>query len=140
MEELFNSVLQLFFAAWELLVNLGAVALPWWPLAAWILFWLFAVNWVKLRQALVDGAWVGVVLIGLVMILVWGTVAPPAGDYHIILGLKLSNYVGKTVYVAALFTIMFLCGSVQLSGCCSPWTPVELEKSPAQPPGSEPAH
>jgi hypothetical protein len=34
-------------------------------------------------------------------------------------GLSLSNYVGKTVYVTALVCIMFLCGSVQLSGCCA---------------------
>ncbi|MFO0918596.1 MAG: hypothetical protein U0872_09810 [Planctomycetaceae bacterium] len=53
--------------------------------------------------------------------LIWGVIAPPATGSHYLLGLTLSNFVGKTVYVTALFTIMLLCGSVQLSGACGDW-------------------
>ena len=88
---------------------------------AWVVFWLFGVNWSQLKPLLLQrwGGWVGVVLIGLVTILIWGTVAPPEKGAHLIFGLELSNYVGKTVYVTAMVCIMFLCGSVQLSGCCN---------------------
>jgi len=56
------------------------------------------------------------VLLGLMTVLVWGVIAPPEGGYHYLLGLKVSNFVGKTIYVTVLLVIMQLCGSVQLSG------------------------
>ena len=39
----------------------------------------------------------GLFFIGLIAVLVWGVVAPPAEGVHNFLGLKLSNFVGKTV-------------------------------------------
>jgi len=92
--------------------------LPILPLAAWILFWLFAVNWTQLRETLLDGAWIGLFLIGFATVVSWCAIAPPPSGTHDILGLSVSNFVGKTVYVTILFSIMFLCGAVQLSGCC----------------------
>ena len=126
--ELWESLVQLVVALWHLLLTLGAVLLPWLPLLAWIVFWLFAVNWVSLRQVLLRGGWIGLLLIGLVMILVWGVVAPPVGGAHHLFGLTLSNFVGKTVFVTILFCIMFLCGAFQLSGFYTPpEAPVEAE-------------
>ena len=55
---------------------------------------------------------------GLVMVLVWAVVAPPESGSHFLFGLHVSNFVGKTVYVTSLVTILFLCGAVQLSGAC----------------------
>jgi hypothetical protein len=118
MDALLENLGQFLSAGWDVLISLGALLLPWTPLAAWVLFWLAAVNWSKLWPVLKQGGLIGVVLIGLVMVLVWGVVAPPEGGVHHLLGLKLSNFVGKTVYVTALFVIAFLCGSVQLSGVC----------------------
>jgi hypothetical protein len=109
---------------WELLVAVLAVLVPWTPLAAWIVFWLFAVNWVKLRESLAKGGWVGVVLIGAVMVLVWGSIAPGSGSFDFF-GLKVSNFVEKTVYVSGLFVLMFLAGALQLSGCCASCCQVE---------------
>lgn len=100
----------------QLLGALGGSILPWWPLIAWIAFWMFAVNWVKLREFLLAGGWIGVLLIACMMVLVWGVVAPPADGAHHLLGLNVSNFVGKFMYVTALLVIMLLCGSVQLSG------------------------
>lgn len=176
MEALLQSLLDLLIALWGVLKSLGLVLLPWIGLAAWIAYWLFAVNWTRLRTVLLQGGLIGVLLIGFVMIVVWGVVAPPstrlvetadgrsllghvvasteesvtisqAGaepqeiprseivdnrPVHDLLGLKLSNYVGKTVYVTTLFVIMFLCGSVQLAGCCASCCqfdePAELEE------------
>lgn len=105
-------------AAWNVLISLLAMLLPWVPLFAWVAFWLLAVDWIKLRQVMIRGGWVGVVLIGLVTALVWGVVSPPPGGTHYLFGLHVSNFPGKTVYVTALMTILLLCGSVQLSGAC----------------------
>ena len=118
MENLLNSLLQLIIAVWNVVESLFHLVLPWTPLVAWVAFWLLAVNWVKYRAVLVKGGWTGLFFIGLMMILIWGLIAPPVDGVHHVFGLSLSNFVGKTVYVTALFSIMFLCGSVQLSGAC----------------------
>ena len=118
MNELLTDLQKLLVASWNVLISLLELVLPWTPLLAWVAFWLLAVNWVKLRGVMLRGGWIGVVLIGLVMVLVWSLVAPPESGSHHLFGLNVSNFVGKTVYVTALLTIMFLCGSVQLSGAC----------------------
>lgn len=128
--ELIHSLIELLLAVGMVLAALVRLLLPWMPLAAWIVFWLFGVNWVKLREVMLGGGWIGVVLIGLVMALAWGVIAPPAESAHYILGLKLSNFVGKIVYVTALFCIMYLCGAVQLSGCCSSCCRFESDEGP----------
>ncbi|MFK7817315.1 MAG: hypothetical protein AB8G99_01240 [Planctomycetaceae bacterium] len=122
---LVDSVSQLFFSLVDIVASLSALVFPWAPLIAWIAFWLLAVNWVKLREIFLRGGWVGFLLMAFVMILVWGAVAPPASGAHNLLGLKLSNYVGKTVYVTFLFCIILLCGSVQLSGAVRPVFPAD---------------
>ena len=127
MDELLEHLGQLFVEGGAVLVLLGQKLLPLLPLALWIVFWLFAVNWVKLRQMLLSGGWIGLLLLGLVMVLVWGCVAPPPAGSHNFLGLTLSNFVGKTVLVTGLISIMLLCGSVQLSGICGSWCRFEEE-------------
>ena len=118
MNDLLTNLQNLLAAGWDVVISLLVLVLPWTPLLAWVAFWLLAVNWVKLREVMLRGGWIGVVLIGLVMVLVWSLVAPPVSGSHHLFGLNVSNFVGKTVYVTALLTIMFLCGSVQLSGAC----------------------
>lgn len=121
MLDVLTNVVALLGAAWQLVISVLVVIVPWTPLIAWLAFWLYAVNWVKLRTVMIQGGWIPVLLIGFTMVLVWGLIAPPPAGHHYILGLTLSNFVGKTVYVTALFTIMLLCGSVQLSGACGSW-------------------
>ena len=116
LDSLISSLLQVLLSLYDVVIALATLILPWTPLLGWIAFWLLAVDWTKLRPILLKGGWLGLLLGGFVMILVWGTVAPPEDGYHAMLGMSLSNYVGKTVYVSFLFVIMFLCGSVQLSG------------------------
>ena len=118
MDLLLQSLQSLLAAGWDVVIALLLIVVPWTPLLAWVAFWLLAVNWVKLREVMIRGGWIGVVLMGMTMILVWGVVAPPASGVHHLFGLSVTNFVGKTVYVTALLTIMFLCGSVQLSGAC----------------------
>ena len=121
MEAVFSSLLQLVTALWQLVVALFFVITPWAPLIGYLAFWLFAVDWVKLREVLVKGGWIGLLLIVFMTTLVWGLIAPPAGNFHNLLGLQLSNFAGKFAYVAALTVMMLLCGSVQLSGLCGRW-------------------
>ncbi len=121
MDQLLISLVDVFIAVWSLFLALLAVVTPWTPLIAWLAFWLLAVNWAKLWPVVVRGGWIGIVLIGIVMTMAWGAVAPPEGGAHFLLGLTLSNFVGKFVYVTALLVMMLLCGSVQLAGSCGTW-------------------
>ena len=131
LRSLLDSLLNLFYSLVDIVVALGELILPWSALILFIAYWLLCVNWVSLRSILLRGGWVGLVLIGLVMVLVWGSIAPPMTDTgtHNILGLQLSNFVGKTVYVTMLFCIILLCGSVQLSGSVKPLLRLQDEDS-----------
>lgn len=114
--ELIYALQQLFVALYQVVTALVALVLPWTPLIAWVAFWMLAVNWVNLRRVLLSGGWIGVLLIMFLAVVGWGSIAPPESGSHALLGLTLSNFVGKTVYVSALAVIALLCGSVQLSG------------------------
>src|SRR3569623_1736087 len=98
MEAFLAALGQLFVALEALVWSLVLIIGPWLPLVLWIVYWLFAVNRVNLREVLVRGGWIGVALIGFMAILVWGTVAPPPNNYHEMFGLTVSNFVGKTVF------------------------------------------
>lgn len=117
MHDLLQALGQLGDSLGSLFLALAGVLLPWTPLVAWIAFWLYAVNWQKLRIILAKGGWIGIVLLGALTVLVWGTVSPSAARADVF-GLLVSNFVEKTVYVSALICIMFFCGSLQLSGFC----------------------
>jgi len=116
--DLLTAVVDLFVALWGLLAALGSALLPWAPLLCWIAFWMLAVDWKKLRTTQLEGGVIGLVLLGLMAVLVWGVIAPPEGGRHSLLGLQVSNFTGKLIYVTALIVIMQLCGAVQLSGAC----------------------
>jgi hypothetical protein len=138
MDAIVHNFVLLLSAMWELLISLLAVAVPWMPLVAWVAFWLFAVNWVKLTQVLLRGGLFALILLGLVATLVWGVVSPPAGGAHHLLGLSVGNFVGKFVYVTALLVIMILCGSVQLAGFCGSWA--NFPDGPAEPDHGHDSH
>lgn len=112
-----NVIVALAVLVWTLILFLA----PWTPLIAWVAFWLLAVNWRKLYPVLTSGGLIGVLLIAGLGVLVWSTIAAPADGYHHLYGLQVGNMTGKAVYVTSLLLIAFLCGSVQLTGCCNAW-------------------
>lgn len=113
---LIDSLVNVFWSLLDVVVSLVLVILPWLPMLAWVGFWTFAVNWSKAFPVLRKGGYIGVVLLMLVAVLVWGSVAPPVEGTHLLFGLTVSNFAGKFVYVTMLTCIALLCGSAQLSG------------------------
>ncbi len=117
--ELFGTLNELFWSVLDVLEALFKVILPWLPLLAWIAFWTLAVNWVKAVDVMRRGGWIGVLLLMLGAVLVWGAAAPPESGSHHILGLTVSNHVGKFIFVSMLTCIALLCGSAQMNGFAS---------------------
>lgn len=116
--EFLTALLNLLESLWDLILVSGRGVYPYLPLFAWIAFWLLAVNWEKLYPVFWSGGWVGITLLVIATVFLWGILAPPETT-HNILGLEVSNYIGKFLKVAALVVIAFLCGTVQLSGACA---------------------
>ena len=114
--DLFSSLINVLWSLLDVVVNLVRVILPWLPLLAWVGFWTFAVNWAKVFPILRRGGFIGILLLMFVTVIVWGAAAPPVNGKHLMLGLSVSNYAGKFIYVTMLTCIALLCGSAQLSG------------------------
>ena len=114
--DLCSSMVDVFRSLLNVVVNLVRVLLPWLPLLTWVGFWTFAVDWAKAFPVLRRGGMFGVLLLMFVAVIVWGAVAPPVDGSHVLLGLTVSNYAGKFIYVTMLTCIALLCGSAQLSG------------------------
>lgn len=114
--DLFSSLVNVLASLLALVLSLVRVLIPWIPLLGWVGFWGLAVNWTKTFPILRRGGFLGVLLLMLVSVLVWGSVAPPEAGKHYLLGLAVSNFTGKFIYVTMLTCIAMLCGSAQLSG------------------------
>ncbi|MEE3365373.1 MAG: hypothetical protein VX304_06980 [Planctomycetota bacterium] len=116
---------QIIFGLQQIVSSIASVVLtaPVLPVLCWTVFWLFAVDWIRLRQILLKGGWLGVMLVGFVMVIVWQQISPGSQS---VLGLELNGYIEKLVYVTALLSVMFVCGAVQLTGCCTRWCAAEV--------------
>ena len=114
--DLFSSLINVIWSLLDVVVNLVRVILPWLPLLAWVGFWTFTVSLAKAFPILRRGGFIGILLLMFVTVIVWGAVAPPVNGKHLMLGLSVSNYAGKFIYVTMLTCIALLCGSAQLSG------------------------
>ncbi len=126
-----DSLINLLVAAYEVVKATFLFLLPYFGLICWVAYWLFAVNWTKLYELLFKkGAVISLSLLVLFWIFVWCTVSPPADGYHEWFGFKVGNAVGKTVYVVALMSLAFICGSFQLSGAVNRYIDFSDELEP----------
>jgi hypothetical protein len=88
---------------------------------AWVAWWLLGMNWKKGWAALAEGAWVPLVLLGVLVALVWSQMAPgPLAS--------LPNFWWQLGAVTMLISSMLFCGWLQ--GYFG-WTPQEVEIEPA---------
>ena len=88
-------------------------------LGVWCLFWLLAVDWTRLRHLIVRGGWAPLLLMAVVTVLTWEMIDPLPDGGRRLLGLTITaGYLDKFVYVTGLLVAMFLCGTMQLAGCC----------------------
>ncbi len=94
-------------------------------LAAWVAWWLWAVNWVRAWEWLGRGAWAAVVLLVFLAGLVWSRIAPHGLDLGFTV---LPNFWWQFGASALLACLALFCGWVQgVAG----WTPDEIPVYPA---------
>ena len=114
---------------WNLGVDLGALvagvlalAMRWSLVIAWVVFWLWAVNWKKLWPVLAHGAWVPFVLLMVIAAIAWSRLDPT--DCTCLGFVTVPNFWWHLGGVSLLMALTFLCGWVQgLFG----WEPAELD-------------
>ena len=130
LENLIDAVGQILLGLKQILTVVASevFSAPVLPVLVWSLFWLFAVDWTRLRQIILKGGWLGGGLGGVVMVIIWQQVVP---ESEVVLGLKVNGYIEKMVYVTALFTVMFVCGAIQLTGCCARCCPAPVTEPDA---------
>jgi hypothetical protein len=94
-------------------------------LAAWVAYWLWAVNWVKAWEWLGRGAWVAVLLLVFLAALAWSRIAP----HELNVGFtQLPNFWWQLGGTALLACLALFCGWLQgVAG----WTPDEIPIYPA---------
>src|SRR5205085_914737 len=87
--QILQTLWQLVEVLFRLLTETLALGLSWSLLLFWIAWWLWGVNWKKAWPVLAQGAWVPLVLLGMVGALVWAQILP--GDVNLF-GLPLPNF------------------------------------------------
>jgi hypothetical protein len=78
----------------------------------WVVWWLFLVDWSVARKTLKQGGWVGLILLALLAVLVWGSLSPAGQE---ILPIPLPNYLEEFTIVFGLYVVMLGCGALQLA-------------------------
>jgi hypothetical protein len=122
---LWQTLVQLFGALGQLVVQLVALGGHWLLLIVWAAWWLRAVNWQKLWPVLGRGAWAPLVLLVLIVALAWSRLQPVPCDC---LGfVSVPNFWWQLGYVSMLVATALFCGWLQ--GVLH-WTPVEISLDP----------
>ena len=114
MSQLWTDAVTFAAAGGSLLLTLGMLLLPVLPLLAWIAFWYLAVDWRKLKPALLSGGWLPlvVVTVGLVAIAAAVDTEPQPRTVGPLTVSPLASTIG---WAAILLATMFYAGSAQLS-------------------------
>jgi hypothetical protein len=124
MSELFQSLSTFLSAAGDLLAAILMLVRPWLPLGLWAVFWLFAIDWMRLRRILVpQGGMVAVLLIAVFSAWISTLIAPVATKSLLL------PVVERIALLSTWIVVMMGCGAVQLLGCTGVWVPQLAEPS-----------
>ena len=100
----------------------------WLLLIAWVVWWLWGVNWRRAWAVLAAGAWVPVLLAMIAGALVWASLAPNHWDFP---GeLRVPNFWWQLGGVGLLVALALFCGWLQ--GVLG-WTPADIDLEPPPP-------
>jgi hypothetical protein len=111
------------------------IALQLLPIFLWIAWWLWAVNWQKTWPVLAQGAWIGVVLLVLLISMVWSHIDP---DPWTIKGIGSAPSRWACLgCVSAWAALALFCGWLQ--GVLN-FTPAEIELEPVEEHGQAADH
>jgi hypothetical protein len=125
--ELGTLLWQLVVAAWDVFYYVMHAVLPWTPAVAWFAWWLWGVNWSRAWQVLRGGAWVPLVLLGVLGALAWSELAP--GECTCVGFVRLSNFWWQLGAVGLLAALTLFCGWIQ--GRVG-WGPAEMNLDPPE--------
>lgn len=98
-------------------------------LLAWIVWWLWGVNWSKAWPMLRAGAWAPLVLLIIVVALGWSQLTPR--DIRVFGFLRLPNFLWQFIGTGGFVCLALFCGWLQ--GYFG-WTPAEISVEPAPAP------
>lgn len=102
LQEWFGQAWQVILGIWGLLVPIVRLILPLLPVALWLAFWTWAVDWKKFGPVLRAGGWAPVLLLCLISAAVWANVSP--GVCNCLGFVTLANFwwqLGTTLALAA---------------------------------------
>jgi hypothetical protein len=125
MRELWEAIQQVFAILGELIAEQAGLIVTILLLLAWVVWWLWAVNWSKTWPVLAQGAWLPLVLLLVVSALVWSQIAP--GSCVLFGFLTVTNFWWQLGGVGLLTALALFCGWLQ--GYCH-WTPAEIHLHP----------
>jgi hypothetical protein len=126
--DIIQSLVQLVTTLFQLLMEVGGLALENALLIVWVAWWLWAVNWTKAWDVLARGGWMVVVLLTILAALVWSALAPSNMD---LFGLfPLANFWWQLGAVTGLVLLALFCGFVQGK---FGWAPPEISFDPPAP-------
>jgi hypothetical protein len=111
----------------EWLTSILAFLVSWLPLAAWVVWWLLAVNWKKAWVALAQGAWLAVLFLMFLSSFAWSCIDQSALT---ITGVgTVSSFWWRLGCVCALTLTALFCGWLQGN---MGWAPPEIELEPPE--------
>jgi hypothetical protein len=118
MSGVLESLLTFLAAGGDLLAAFVLLATPWLPLGAWAAFWLFAVDWMRLRRILVpQSGMIGLLLIAVFAAWISTLIAPVTAKSLLL------PVVERIAVLTTWIVVMMACGAVQLLGIAGVWVP-----------------
>jgi hypothetical protein len=119
---LFDAIVALLMSVWEVVVAVLTLAVVlirhYWPAVLWLLFCLGLIRGSDVREQLRQGAWVGLILLWVLVAVVWGLCTEPGWA-----GLGLSSVAEKFILTGLWGLVAYGCWRLQEH---FGWSPPEI--------------